>query len=82
MSAVNQINAQIKITELWKAINDEDHPFKIIKVNDVVTRPTRACSKRQIKLPMLSKLTKRTFINDGIKAWNLTPLEIKNSFSF
>ena len=31
MLSVNQINAQIKITELWKVVNDEDHPFKINK---------------------------------------------------
>ena len=29
MLAVNQINTQIKLTELWKAANDKDHPFKL-----------------------------------------------------
>ena len=31
MLAVNQINVQIKLTEIWKAVNDPDHPFKIEK---------------------------------------------------
>ena len=37
MLAVNQINTQIKLTELWKAANDKDHPFKLTKpsTNDV-----------------------------------------------
>ena len=28
MMSINQINAQIKMTEIWKAVNDETHPFK------------------------------------------------------
>ena len=28
MLSVNQINAQIKLTEMWKATNDSEHPFK------------------------------------------------------
>ena len=31
MLSVNQINAQIKLSEMWKAVNDEDHPFNISK---------------------------------------------------
>ena len=32
MLSVNQINAQIKITEVWKAMRDANHPLKIEKV--------------------------------------------------
>ena len=31
MLSVNQINAQIKITEVWKAMNDSSNPLKIKK---------------------------------------------------
>ena len=31
MLTVNQINAQIKLSETWKAVNDEDHPYGIVK---------------------------------------------------
>ena len=31
MLSVNQINAQIKLSEMWKAVNDNDHPFNISK---------------------------------------------------
>ena len=33
MLSVNQLNAQIKITEIWKAMHDPNHPLKIQKVN-------------------------------------------------
>ena len=32
-----------------------------------------------IKVTAASNLTQRTFINDGIKAWNLAPQGIKES---
>ena len=34
MLAVNHLNSQIKLTELWKAVNNADHPFKISKISD------------------------------------------------
>ena len=43
MLGVNQINAQIKLTEMWKAINDEDHSSNIQKPSlDKVTHVTRS----------------------------------------
>ena len=63
--AVNQINAQIKITEMWKAVMDEDHPFKLKNVNDEDNkRPTKANAKGNIKLHRPTSLTERSFIND------------------
>ena len=31
MLAVNQINAQMKLSEMWKAVNDVEHPFNLEK---------------------------------------------------
>ena len=31
MLSVNQINAQIKQTEIWKAVNNENHPISVKK---------------------------------------------------
>jgi hypothetical protein len=80
MLSVNQLNAQIKITEMWKAMIDENHPFKIQKVaineEERVSRSQRA---GKLNTTAFSKVTKDTFINDCIKAWNEIPMEIKNS---
>ena len=78
--SVNQINAQIKLTEIWKAYNDDDHPFKLQKnpVN-VEERVTRAMTDGLLKSDALTKVTKNTFINDSITAWNKSPMDIKNS---
>ena len=36
MLSVNQINAQIKLTEIWKAVNNVECPLNIIKMKDVL----------------------------------------------
>ena len=83
MLAVNQLNAQIKLTEVWKAINDEDHPFKLTKTcSSSVANVTRSITNGVLKSTANSDGTQRTFINDGIKAWNLAPKEIKKFVSF
>ena len=66
MLAVNQINAQIKLTEIWKAVNDPDHPFKIEKPSiDSQKITTRSNTNGILKILTISDITKRTFINDG-----------------
>ena len=83
MLSVNQINAQIKLTEMWKAIKDPEHPFKISKQTiDSHKITTRSNSQGVMKVTACSEVTKRTFINDGIKAWNLAPYEVKTSSTF
>ena len=78
MLSVNQINAQIKLTEIWKACNDVDHPFKIEKKTvNIEEQVTRAMTDGSLKSDALSKVTKSTFINDSITAWNTSPMDIK-----
>ena len=75
MLSVNQLNAQIKITEAWKASKDEDHPIKFKKVaNDCYTR---ASVNGDLVESGKSDLMKATFISDASKAWNRTPDNIK-----
>ena len=31
MLSVNQLNAQIKLTEMWKAVKKENYPIKVYK---------------------------------------------------
>ena len=82
MLSVNQLNAQIKITEIWNAYKDEDHPFKIIKtIVKNEERVTRAMTDGSLKCNAVANVTKNTFINDSKKAWNKSPLDIKNASS-
>ena len=83
MLSVNQINAQIKLLEMWKAVNDEDHPFNISKREiGPDTRAMRSISNEVLTVLSFSKLPKQTFINDGIKAWNNALLCIKSCITY
>ena len=62
MLSVNQLNAQIKITKIWKAYNDEDPPFKIIKTKvKNEERVTRALTDGSLKCNAVANVTKKHF---------------------
>ena len=70
MLSVNQINAQIKLTEIWKAVNIVECPLKIVKMKDVLPeRPLRSKNKNEFKLLEVgfSELSKKTFMSDSVR---------------
>ena len=75
------MNAQIKITELWKIVNVENYSkcfSKIpVHVSSDITRESRSRSNMNLPEVFGSNKIKTTFINDGIKAWNQTPQTVK-----
>ena len=76
--SVNQLNAQMKITEIYKALNIEHYPLKLKKVTAVNERSiTRAVTKEKLVVDGNCILSQNTFINDATKAWNMIPDEIK-----
>ena len=79
MKSVNQMNCQIKLLEIWKALNFDNHPLKLKKVerlND--TMITRARTSGRIIEYSKSVVKNKTFKNDAIKVWNQAPVEIKS----
>ena len=74
--SVNQINAQIKLTEIWKAVNNLECPLKIIKMKDVLPeRPLRSKNESENNLMEVgsTEISKKTFVNDGVRLWNKCP---------
>ena len=80
--SVNQLNAQIKLLEIWKSQNVQDYPLKIQKQASDTTRAcTRAeANERPIEIGV-KELTRRTCISDAVRVWNKTPEVVKNSKS-
>ena len=63
MLSVNQINAQIKLTEVWKAVNDPNHPLKIEKLTHVNANClTRAVKNEDLKEFGKSSIVQSTFL--------------------
>ena len=83
MLSVNQINAQIKISEVWKAEHVPNHPLKIEKVNHESSAcKTRSVTNGDLKEFGKSNIVQSTFISDASRVWNICPDEIKNSDTF
>ena len=76
MLSVNQINAQIKLTEVWKANNDTNHPLKFEKV--INNCSTRAMTNGNVVEFGNTELVQSSFLGDASKAWSLAFSEIKN----
>ena len=77
--SVNQLNAQIKLVDMWKANNLANYPTKIQKTdqNEVRTTTRAVTSGRLIEVGV-SSCAKNSFHNDGVKAWNNAPESIKS----
>ena len=76
--SVNQMNAQIKLTEMWKTINIENYPIKteLVECQDVGIN-TRARSLGLLKEHKVTNKSQKTFTNDAIHIWNLATSAIK-----
>ena len=82
MMSVNQINAQVKLTEIWKSTHVENYPIQCQKISDKLgSNSTRASSRGDLILKASTHKSQGTFLNDAIKIWNEAPFSIKNSKS-
>ena len=79
MLSANQINAQIKLVEMWKSTNDPGYPIQCDKLEaSEGARMTRAITRGDLKVKGASLKCQSTFINDASRAWNKAPEIIKN----
>ncbi len=78
MLSVNQINAQIKLTEMWKAVNNPNHPLKINKksLEDVIVL-TRSTTRGDLVIQGKNEMCHTSFLYDASKIWNNAPQNIK-----
>ena len=81
--SVNQLNAQIKIREVWKSLKNENYPTKweYVLPNPNVNSGLRSGDKKILKTSGISRISDSTFVNDAARLWNLTPDYIKNCIS-
>ena len=78
MLSVNQINAQVKLTEIWKTINVGNYPqLGIHKINNHNHMISRASSRRDLVVKGKTELRQSAFVNDAAKTWNNAPNAIK-----
>ena len=72
--SVNQMNAQIKIQEIWKSIHLIDYPIQLPRQLVQEAGPsTRNCTKGRLIESGFSSLSQKTCINDAVRLWNSLP---------
>ena len=82
MQSVNQINAQIKLLDVWKAHQSERHPTKYTRRNDSNQElRTRSAATNKLNEARGGKILNSTCINDAAKLWNNAPESITNCSS-
>ena len=79
--SVNQQNAQIKLLEIWKALNIEDYPLEIRQQAIPTTgMTTRASGKgRPIEIGKSNITQEGTSTSDAIRISNLSPENVTNA---
>ena len=80
--SVNQMNAQIKLSEMWKSIHLKNYPIEttLLECQNEGTN-TRARSAGLLKESKVTNKSQKTFVNDAIHIWNLAPSSIRDSTS-
>ena len=80
--SINQINAQVKLLEVWKSMNFESYPIKWINRKDEIIRQGLKCSnKPDLIIKGKSPLQSQTFIHDAAMVWNSAPRALKECVS-
>ena len=82
MLSINQLNAQVKLLEIWKATNVDNYPLKIQQQSahqlGVITRASQR--GRPIEVGK-SNLTKSTCVSDAVRIWNMAPENVTGAKS-
>ena len=75
MISINQLNAQIKLVEIWRASNIDNYPLKLNKKQVVPENTnTRACTQGKLIVPGTKPIMQKSFITDAMKIWNTCPI--------
>ena len=79
MLSVNRMNAQIKLTEVWKALNVPNTPLNItLPIVDTNNRSARSTTNGRLQICNgKSQSSQATFLNDGKRVWNTAPITIR-----
>ena len=76
MLSINQLNAQVKLTEMWKACNQPNYPLNIKQLSSTNNGPT---TRGMTCENLVEAPTKGTFMGDAARLWNKAPLQIRKA---
>ena len=73
--SVNQLNAEVRLLEVWKSLNED---YCLSDMFTKVESKTRGTGKNSVRVPkvVLSRLRDNSFKYPSCKLWNLAPIEV------
>ena len=76
--SVNQLNAQTKLLEVWKASQDPKYPTQWERRSEIQKRSgLKSSNKPDLIANGTSRTQANTFYNDAANLWNAAPKKIK-----
>ena len=82
MLSINQMNAQVKLLEIWKSMNIDDYPLIIDQqgANEAGVSTRGDYKRKPIEIGK-TNLSQKTCISDAIRIWNQAPDSVTNSLT-
>ena len=73
--SVNQLNAEVRLLEVWKSLNED---YCLSDMFTKVESKTRGTGKNSVRVPkvVLSRLRDNSFKYPSCKLWNTAPIEV------
>ena len=82
LPSVNQLAIEVKLTEVWKSLNDPSYPMKMdrnLPMDGATNRPLRPTSMRELKDNARTKIGEESFGISAARMWNQIPTRIKDA---
>ena len=80
MLSVNQMVAQMKLTEMLKVTHIQEYPIRVErKSKKTEDKETRSVLRNDIKITGISSISNKSFIVSAAKLWNTAPVIIRDS---
>ena len=80
--SLNQMSAEVRLIEVWKALNIEDYCLKdIFQKADSGQTNVRSSARNRIKSSFKSKLRENSFHYPSARLWNSAPTEVTKAIT-
>ena len=77
--SINQLASEIRLIEVWKALNQENHCLKMKNLFEKATANegiTRSAGLNKLKISFKSKIRENSFAFPRIQLWNSAPPDV------
>ena len=80
--SINQLSCEIRLIEVWKAVNQENHCLSQFFEKTVTNEGiTRSAGLNRLKTGFKSKIRENSFVFPSIQIWNSAPPEVTTAES-